>query len=302
MMNVSIKEKLSGVFPPIMTPFENEKVSYDKLADNIKKYNETNLRGYMPLGSNGEFRSLTDDESLKIIETIAKNRTADKVLMVGTGRESASATIEFTKKAADKGAEFASVLAPHYFINAMTDEALIKFFLIIADHSPIPVLVYNAPKFAAGLTISPKVIEVLSKHSNIVGMKDTSTEDIAIYINAVDKNEEFHVLAGSINKFYTGLLAGAVGGILSMANYLPELCNRLYEFYLADDKEQGEKYHNYLCDLNKKTGGKSGVAGVKAAMDVLGYFGGCPRIPLLPVDEEEKNAIRIFLESEGLLA
>ena len=91
---------------------------------------------------------MTDDEALKVIETVEKNRSADKTLMACTQRESAEATIEFTKRAADKGIDFASILAPHYFAKRMTDEALIKYFTKIADNSPVPVLLYNSPAYA----------------------------------------------------------------------------------------------------------------------------------------------------------
>lgn len=296
----TIKEKLSGVYPPIMTPFEDQKVAYDKLADNIQKYNETDLRGYMPIGSNGEFRSLTDEESLKVVETVCKNKAGDKMLMACTQRESAYATIEFTKKAADKGIEFASVLTPHYYAKKMCDEALIKYFVQIADNSPVPVLLYNSPGYAGGVAVSVEAVGVLSAHPNIVGMKDGTKERMSAYIDAVPKGAEFYILAGSITKFYTGLLDGGVGGVLSMANYLPNLCNELYQLYLDGKPEQGMRMHDRLCALNKKLGGKYGVAGVKGAMDILGYYGGDPRLPLLPLTDAQRDELTTNMKQEGM--
>ena len=297
---LSIKEKLSGIYPPIMTPFEDQKVAYERLAENIQKYNSTALRGYMPVGSNGEFRSLTDEESLKIIETVANNKAADKVLMACTQRESAYATIEFTKKAADNGIEFASVLTPHYFAKRMNDEALIKYFIEIADNSPVPVLLYNSPGYAGGVAVSVDAVGLLSAHPNIVGMKDGTKERMSAYIDILPKGAEFYILAGTISKFYTGLLDGGIGGVLSMANYLPELCCQLYQLYLDGNTEEGMLMHDRLCDLNKKLGGKYGVAGVKGAMDLLGYYGGDPRIPLLPLTKEERAELKDNMAQEGL--
>ena len=296
-----MKEKLSGIYPPIMTPFVDEKVAYDKLAENIQKYNETNLRGYMPLGSNGEFRSLTDEEALKVVKTVYQNKAADKYLMAGTQRESAVATIEFTKKAADQGIEFASVLCPHYYPKKMNDEALIRFFVKVADHSPVPILLYNSPGFSSGVYLSPAAVAQLSQHPNIVGMKDGTKEEMAAYVNALPKGAEFYILAGTISKFYTGLLDGGVGGVLSMANYLPDLCNELYDFFVNNDREKGMKMHERLCALNQTTGGKYGIAGVKGAMDLLGYFGGDPRNPLLPLTEAEKAELKSNMKNEGLI-
>ena len=294
-------KKLSGVFTPNMTSFLNEEVTYDKIAENIERYNQTKLKGYMPLGSNGEFRSLTDDESIKVIDVYQKYISPEKTLIAGVMRESAKATIEFIKKIKDKGVDFATILPPHYFVKYMTEEALIKYYSKIADQSPIPIMMYNAPEFTAGLLITPYMISVLAEHPMIAGMKDTSKEDISIYVDAVPKGANFCVLAGTINKLFAGLKVGAVGGVVSMANYLPDMCCKLQELFCAGKIEEAEKLDVYSRELSKNAAGKYGVAGVKAAMDLLGYYGGNPRIPLLPLNDEEKAGLKAVLEKEGLL-
>lgn len=300
-MKTSFREKLSGVFPPNMTCFLNEEVAYDKIRLNIEKYNQTKLKGYFPLGSNGEFCSLTDEESVRIVEVYQKHKGPGKVLMVGVARESAKATIEFIKKIADKGVEFATVLPPHYFVNFMTEEALVKYYTLIADKSPVPIMLYNAPKFAANLLLSPSLITTLAPHPNIAGLKDTSKEDIAVYVKAVPAGADFFVLAGTIEKFYKGLLVGAVGGVLSIANYLPDQCCELQELFLAGRQAEAEKLDSHLRELSSNAAGKAGVAGVKAAMDVLRYFGGDPRIPVLPLGDKEKADLKAVLAKEGLV-
>jgi len=300
-MGIDYKKKLSGVFTPNTTSFSNEEVAYDKIAENIKRYNRTKLKGYMPLGSNGEFRSLTDEESIKIIDVYQKYMPPEKTLIVGVMRESAKVTIEFIKKIADKRVDFATILAPHYFVKNMTDEALIKYYTTIADQSPIPTMMYNAPKFASGLVFSTNLVSVLSEHPNIIGMKDTSKEDISIYVNAIPKGANFYVLAGTINKLYAGLKVGAIGGVVSMSDYLPDMCCKLQELFELGKIEEAGKMDVYTRGLSKNAAGKYGVAGVKAAMDLLGYYGGKPRIPLLPINEEEKTGLKAVLETESLL-
>jgi 4-hydroxy-2-oxoglutarate aldolase len=142
---------------------------------------------------------------------------------------------------------------------------------------------------------------VLAAHPNIAGMKDTSKEDISIYVNAVPEGANFYVLAGTINKFYAGLLAGAIGGVISMANYLPEMCWRLQELYESGNIEETQKLDVYARELSSNAAGKHGIAGVKAAMDLLGYFGGDPRLPVLPLSDEEKAELKAVFEKEGLL-
>jgi 4-hydroxy-2-oxoglutarate aldolase len=298
----TLKEKLSGVFPPVMTPFFSDGgIDYDGLAFNIEKMNGTDLGGYMPLGSNGEFRSLTDEEALEVVRLIAKRRDPAKTLMVGTGRESAYATIEFTKKAADAGAEFASVLTPYYYVSKMNDEALTRFFTEVADASPIPVLLYCAPGFAGGVIISPKAVCELARHPNIAGMKDTSKEDIAGYVKAVPSGTEFYVLAGSISKFYYGLTVGAIGGVLSIANYLPRECCEIQKLFEAGKKTEADKLSELLKSVTSRATGKYSVSGVKGAMNLLGYKGGEPRVPVLPLKPAELEEVRGALVSEGFL-
>ena len=299
-MSANYREKLTGIFPPNMTPFINEEVAYDKIRRNIEKYEQSGIRGYFPLGSNGEFRSLTDEESLRVVDVYRKAKGKDKVLMAGAARESAKATVEFINKLADLDVEFATILPPSYFVNSMKDEVLRNFFTYVADLSPIPVILYNAPKFSQGLLLSPALIAELSAHPNIAGLKDTSAEDISIYTRAVPAGANFHILSGTIEKFFKGLEAGAIGGVLSIANYLPEICCQLQELFTAGKREEAAKLDAYLRQLSSNAAGKSGIAGVKAAMDVLGYFGGDPRLPVPPLSAEKKAELKAVLQKEGL--
>ncbi|HOV38972.1 MAG TPA: dihydrodipicolinate synthase family protein, partial [Spirochaetales bacterium] len=158
-----------------------------------------------------------------------------------------------------------------------------------------------APGFAAGVVLSPRAVSELASHPNIVGMKDTSKEDIAAYVRAVPAGAEFYILAGSVTKFYYGLQSGAIGGVLSMANYFPELCCELQDLFNAGKMDEAEKLSARLVRLNEKITGKYGVAGVKAAMDLLGYYGMEPRIPLLPLTEAEREELQTVLRDEGFL-
>ncbi len=284
-----MNKKLAGVFIPVVTPFSSQKVDLNMLAHNISRSNRTPVAGYMPLGSNGEFAHLNDDEQLSVFRTVKSYAAENKVLIVGIARHSAYCTIEFGKRIQDEGADYVSVLCPSYFASSMDDGALIRYYTAVADALSVPVLLYNCPKFAAGVTLSPEVVKELSKHPNIAGMKDTSSGNIEKYLEVRDKS--FEVVAGSISNFLTGLKSGASGGVLSMANYLAEPCCRIQELF--DDKKllEAEALSDKLIALNRSAAGKYGVAGVKAACDMFGYKGGNVRNPLADCNDDQKDSI-----------
>jgi 4-hydroxy-2-oxoglutarate aldolase len=289
-------EKLCGVFAPVITPFVNGEVAYDRLRSNIEKLNGSGLKGYVVLGSNGEFASLAPDERKKVVPAV-KEASRNKVLAVGSGCESTKETVEFTDWVCRQGVDFVFVITPHYFGKRMTDEALINHYRVVADNSKVPVLLYNAPEFT-GVTISAEAVRSLSAHPNIAGMKDSSPANLISYIEAA--NPDFNILAGSVNFFFTGLLMGAVGGVLSLANVLPDVCCELYDQAIKGRLEEGRALQLKLLALNRAVSGKFGVAGVKAAMDIAGYYGGEPRLPLLPLSAEEKKALRQKFLDSGL--
>ena len=296
-------DMLRGVFAPIITPFDDdENVLMGHLKENIEKYNETDLKGFMPLGSNGEFQGLTEKESLEILETVCRTKARGRTIVAGCGRESAYRTVEFIKQAADCGMDMAFVLPPHYFKDKMTDEALRAYFTAVADRSPVPVVVYNAPKFASGILISVELIESLAPHPNIIAMKNSSMHPNADYMQAIGRVPGFFLIAGNIKTFFPGLCDGAVGGVLSTASYLPEYCCRLYDLFVGGEADRAAELHAFLNALSSATIGPYGVAGVKLGMDIRGFYGGRTRLPLLPVPPDEQKRIEAHLKEAGIPA
>jgi 4-hydroxy-2-oxoglutarate aldolase len=288
----SNKDKLSGVFAPVVTPFDNnDEPAYDYLRRNLQKLNESSLTGYLALGSNGEFMSLSDKEQIKVLEVFAQNK-ADKVIMVGTGCESTKLTIEKSKIAAGMGFDYVSILTPHYFAKQIDGSVLTDYYMRIADSTDVPVLLYNAPGFAGGVTIPAKTVQELSKHPNIVGMKDSAPTGPAKFLAYLDKSEDFSVLAGSATFFYPSLHIGAIGGVLSIANALPEACCDLYNFFKQGKFEQAKQLHLRLSRLNQAVSETSGVAGVKAAMEIKGFKAGNPRHPLKAISGQAVEQIK----------
>ena len=295
------KNKLSGVFAPVVTPFNSDELALDDLRFNLQKLNDTDLAGYLALGSNGEFRSLTDKEQDQVLEVFAQEK-GDKVVMVGTGCESTKQTIEKSKLVREMGFDYVSVLTPCYFAKQINGDILKSHYERIADSIDIPVLLYNAPGFTGGIRIPAKTVVELSRHPNIAGMKDSSPEGPAKLLANLDPDEDFHVLSGSANFFYPCLHLGIPGGVVSLANALPEPCCELYRLFMQGKYDEARTLHFKLCRLNQAVSGKWGVAGVKAAMDIMGFRAGQPRGPLNAVTNEAAEKIKQQIVNEGFIS
>ena len=288
-------QNLSGVWIPICTPFTRGEVDIGKLEHNLEIYSQTKLKGYFALGSNGEACMLNEEEKKKVLRTVLRKKEENQLVMAGCSHESARGTIALTNLAADEGADLASVITPHYFKKVMTDDALIRFFEMVADSSPLPVVLYNAPGFAGGVAFSVKAVARLSQHPNIIGMKDSAPTGPNVFLSIIDRGN-FSILAGSANFFLPSLVMGAVGGVLSAANFFPQACCRLYEIFHQGNMEKAKELQQAILRINREVSGKYGVAGVKAAMDFTGFSGGEPRLPLLPLSSTDREIVRLALE------
>jgi len=291
-------KKVTGILAPICTPFVDQEVSIAHLKENMRTYKNSPLAGYFVLGSNGENKSMTEKEKLTVLETAISERDSQQLVLAGAGYESTRQTIAFSKRAAELGADFVSIITPSYFKKRLTDEVMVRYYSDVADALSIPVFVYNAPGFT-GMTVSPGVIEKLSQHPNIAGMKDTSPANMSAYLAAAADN--FDVLSGTVSTLFHALVLGAKGGVVSLANAFPAPCCELYEKFTAGDIEGARRLHFKLFRLNRAVSGSYGVAGVKYAMQLGGLFGGDPRLPLLPIPEEGKASIQKALKAAGIL-
>ncbi len=295
-----VKKMFSGVFAPMVTPFENDRILFDGIRRNVEKMNETGLRGYFVLGTNGEFKSLSVKERFEVLDTVVKSAASDKVVMAGTGAESTKETIDLSREAASRGAQMVSLLMPSFFAKKINEEAMVRFILEAADASPVPVALYNNPSVAAGVTITIGVLERVAKHPNVVGIKDSSKDAYRESLKAA--SDSFFVLAGSANYFLDLLKNGGTGGVLSLADVFPEPCVKLYRAFVEGRMEEAERMNSELVDLNHRVSGAFGVAGVKAAMDLAGLVGGVPRRPLAGISAEEKDGLRRMLQEKGYIA
>jgi len=286
---------LSGIFAPLTTPFAADgSVALSLLRENIARYNRTRLAGYAINGSTSESVLLRWDEVYRVWETARDASAPGKILIAGAGAESTAESIEHANRAAAQGFDAALMRTPSFYKPAISTELLEEHYLRIADAARIPILIYSVPVFTH-VTMAAPLVARLARHPNVVGMKDSSgdVKGIAEIIAASPK--DFQLLAGASATLYESLKAGAVGAILALACAFPDLCVGVWEAARTGDAALAESLQQRLMAPSKMLGVEYGIAGLKYALDQLGYAGGPPRPPLLPVGESARRAIDAML-------
>jgi 4-hydroxy-2-oxoglutarate aldolase len=292
---------LSGVFPPIPTPFDGEgEVALPALVENLERWNGYDLAGYVVLGSNGEAVYLTEREKLRVWETARQAIPPDKLMIAGTGCESTRQTIALTHQAAQAGADAALIVTPHYFDGKMTPDGLVHHYEAVADGSPIPVVLYNVPKFTH-VDMDAGTIARTARHPNVVGIKD-SGGNVAKLADVVRlTGPDFQVLAGAASVFFASLTLGAVGGVLALANVAPQQAIDIQRLFEAGRWDEAAELQRRMIPVNAAVTARFGIAGLKAALDMLGYYGGPVRSPLEDLTEGDRQALREVLVEGGVL-
>jgi 4-hydroxy-2-oxoglutarate aldolase len=289
--------KLQGVFPPLTTPFDHAGNLYRaKVLHNVSRLNEVGLSGYIVGGSTGESPLLTTEERIQVFEWVREARAEGKLLIAGTASESVAETVVIVNRAAELGYDAALVLGPRYYRNLMhRPDTQALFYRSIADQAKIPLLLYNFPN-VTGYDLPVETIAALAEHPNIIGMKDSSgnVEKLGATVKAV--NPRFQVVSGSGTTFWPALQAGAAGGILAFADCAPYACVTIWEAFRTREYEAAEDWQNRILLAAKLVTATYGIPGLKHAMDLNGYYGGPPRLPLAPVNGEGRTEIESALQ------
>jgi 4-hydroxy-2-oxoglutarate aldolase len=283
---------VSGVFPALVTPYSVDgSVSVEDIKYNITKYNSTGIAGYVAMGSTGESVLLSRKEIDTVLIAVKESAAPGMRLIAGTGAESTAETIERTKRAAELGYHIALVKTPYYYKPVYKPEVFIAHYRRVADASPIPVLLYSVPQFT-GIALEAPEVGVLAQHPNIIGIKESSgvVQRIAEMLAAAPP--PFQILTGSASMLFPSTVLGTVGAILALASPLPELCVAVFDAARQGNLERARELQGGIQEASKLIVSQCGIPGVKYAMDLAGYKGGQPRLPLQPLLDEQKKAIQ----------
>src|SRR5246500_2201923 len=348
---------LHGIFPPITTPFYPDgNVYFKKLESNVERYSRTPCAGIVVLGSTGEAILLSDQERRDVLKSAREAAAPNKVLIAGTGIESAIETLRFTEYAAGLGYDIAMVRTPHYYKKQMQAANILAFYRTVADRSPLPVIIYNFPQ-ATGYDIPAELVIELAEHPNLIGIKESSGDvekvrkmvegtrhvkrsatvtemfeavtprmlaaastaangegelvpltalagaanpspakpsssalTVTSRLKTRPKEVGFQVLVGAAQKLEPSLQVGAVGAILAFADAAPTACYEIYAAWKEGDEKLAMLKQQRIATAAQHVVGDLSIPGVKYAMDYNGYFGGVPRLPLLPLTSDLQSA------------
>ena len=290
-----------GVFVPVTTPFRGDDVAPERLADNLRRWSTTPLAGYVVLGSTGEFPMLGEAERDRVLGAAREAIPRERCYIAGTGADSTLHTIRQTRRAAELGADAAIVITPHYFTKGFSAPAAqVRHYLAVADASPIPVLIYNFP-VNTGINLEADTVARIAAHPNVRGIKDSSGH-IPQCAQIIDQTpKSFHVLVGSAAALLPSLAIGSSGGILALGLVAPREFCEVYGLARAGRWDEAKAIATRMLLADRGIAGRYGVGGLKAALDLQGFYGGPCRAPLGTPDGDGIEDIKEVLATAGLL-
>ena len=292
------QQTLAGIFPPITTPFQGPlgPIATQRFQHNVTRLLAEGVAGIVVSGSTGEAPLLDADEQRQLVELARAVMQDGAWLIAGTGGESTLETVKLSLAAAEAGADAILVRPPSYYSAAMSPASLAVHFLSVADASPVPMLIYNIPKYTH-LSLAPSLLQQLASHERIIGVKDSSgdAKSVAAYREAVP---DWAVLVGGASLLVTALELRCQGGIVAVACYAPSLCVRLVREFANGNRAAAAALQERITPLDKEIVGKFGPAGVKAAMDAVGLYGGLVRAPLAPLSDKDRERISALVRGD----
>lgn len=291
---------LSGVYTAIVTPFHQDgRFNHQKLKDLIRFQALNGIKGIVPAGTTGENPTFSDREFLRVYETtVEASKEVSMQVIAGAGSNNTEKSIILCKKAAELGADAALVITPYY--NKPNQDGLYKHFSLIADNSPIPLVLYNVPS-RTSVNLLPETVFKLSYHENIIGLKEASGNISQVQEIIFATEKRISILSGEDDLTYTMMTLGAKGVISVVSNILPELMSKMVELTLAKDYAKGRQLQKELLDMCKVLFIDTNPVPVKAAMNLIGMDVGPTRMPLPALETSKAEKLISILKKYDLI-
>lgn len=283
----------TGVYPAMCTPFDEDgSIDFERLRADARRLVRAGVDGLVPMGSTGESATVSHDEHIEVIRTVAD--TVDVPVVAGTGSNSTREALALSRRAADAGADGLLLIAPYY--NRPQQRGLREHYETIADAVDLPQVVYNVPS-RTGRNIDAETVLALAGHENIRGYK-AAGGDLGRVSRIVEgtRDEQFDVLSGNDAETLPILAVGGTGCISVAANVAPGRVCDLVRAGLDGEYDRARQHHHELGPLFRALFAEVNPAPVKAAMELEGHGPGRLRPPLAPLDEQGREQLATVLD------
>jgi 4-hydroxy-tetrahydrodipicolinate synthase len=289
---------LSGVVPPTVTAFhDDEAVDYETTAAHARFVVDRGVDAVFPLGTNGEFAMLTDEERAGVTESVVSEVGEEVPVIAGVGTESTHRTVELARRAEDAGVDGLVVVSPYYY--PVDDQGATEHIEAVAEAVSVPIYIYHIPG-RTGNALTHEALASIAAIDSVAGLKDSS-KDVPWLGQAIAANPELTVLAGSDSLQFVGRALGCSGGVSAVANALPEFVVDLHDAYDVGDIERARDLQERLYAVRSAFKSGSYMAGVKATLSLRGFDAGPLRSPLRRMSAEQERTLEERLEELEVL-
>lgn len=292
--------KVKGSITPIVTPFDSKEDLDEEALKNIVDYLiKGGVNGLFAAGTAGAFYLLTPEERKRVISIVVERSGGRVPVYAGTGGITVRENLDIAKHAIGVGANAAVILTPYYV--KVDDEELFQYFTAFASAVDMEVILYNNPA-RAGNNISPALLErIVNENSNVIAIKDSSGDLVQYgeYIMKVGKR--ISMVSGKDELMLASLTMGGNGVVSAVSNVVPELVSKIFMFFEKGDLKKAQEIQSRLSILKRSFGGTAYPAPILAALDLIGIRAGKPRLPVLPLRDEQKEKVRQALKTIGKL-
>ena len=287
-----------GSIPALITPFKNGKIDYESFYKIIEWSLSEGSHGFVPCGTTGESPTLSHQEHIKVVDECVRIVDKRVPVIAGTGSNNTVEAIEFTNHAEKSGADAALVVTPYY--NKPTQEGLQAHFKKIAESTSLPIIIYNIPaRSVVDMTID--TMSVLSKISNIVGVKDATNDLFRPLLTQTKIQKDFCYLSGEDGTALAYLAQGGQGCISVTANIAPKLCSDMQNLWRERKINLAQDINIKLSKIHHVLFIESSPGPVKYAAELLNLCSAEIRLPLVPIKDSTKALVKECLVEIGLI-
>jgi 4-hydroxy-tetrahydrodipicolinate synthase len=291
--------RFEGAYTALVTPFDRQgNLDEEGLRRLVRFQIEEGIDGLVPVGTTGECATLSYEEHERVIEIVVEEAKGRVPVIAGTGSNSTREALMLTRFAKEAKADAALLVVPYY--NRPTQEGMYRHFRELAEKVDLPQILYNIPS-RTGVNLLPQTVARLAEVKNIVGIKEASTVDQVSEIIELTRGKDFVVFSGNDNQTLPILSLGGVGVISVASNVAPKLVAEMVRAFRRGDLEGARELHYRLSPLFKALFLETNPAPVKAALEMMSLPAGAPRLPLVEVSQQTREALRKVLIDLGLL-